>query len=126
MGWMRRIRVLLADDAPAYRSLLRLALEDDGRFTVVGEVGDGAQAVEAVDAERPDILLLDLAMPVMDGLQTIPHVRRCCPSTRIVVLSAFSRGRVGAEVESAGASAYLEKSTPPETIAKTLVDLVAA
>ena len=123
---MRRIRVLLADDAAGYRSLLRLALEDDGRFSIVGEVGDGAQAVEAVESKRPDILLLDLAMPVMDGLQAIPHVRRRSPETRIVVLSAFSRGRVGAEVESAGASAFLEKSTPPETIAETLVDVVAA
>jgi DNA-binding NarL/FixJ family response regulator len=123
---MRRIRVLLADDAPAYRRLLRLALEDDGRFAVVGEVGDGAQAVEAADVERPDVLLLDLAMPVMDGLQAIPQVRRRSPETRIVVLSAFSRGRVGEEVESAGASVYLEKSTPPETIADTLAELMVA
>ena len=120
---MKPIRVLLADDAAAYRALLRMALEEDGRFAVVGEAGDGVEAVKLSDAEQPDVLLLDLAMPVMDGLQAIPEVRSRSPETKIVVLSGFSRDHLSDEAQSIGASAYLEKGTAVETIAETLVEL---
>ena len=120
---MKPIRVLLADDASAYRTLLRVALEEDGRFAVVGEASDGAEAVQLSSDKRPDVLLLDLAMPVMDGLQAIPEVRSRSPQTKIVVLSGFSRGRLGEEVVSVGASAYLEKGEALETIADALVEL---
>ena len=123
---MKPIRVLLADDAAAYRALLRVALEEDGRFAVVGEAGDGLQAVELSDSERPDVLLLDLAMPVMDGLQAIPKVRSRSPETKIVVLSGFSQHRLSEEAASIGASAYLEKGTDVETITDTLIKLGAA
>jgi DNA-binding NarL/FixJ family response regulator len=122
---VKPIRVLLADDAAAYRALLRLALEEDGRFAVVGEAGDGLEAVQLSDAERPDVLLLDLAMPVMDGLQAIPEVRSRSPETKIVVLSGFSQHRLSKEAESVGASAYLEKGADVETIADTLIKLGA-
>jgi len=117
------IRVILADDATAYRTLLRLVLEEDGRFAIVGEAGDGAEAVSLSEAEQPDVLLLDLAMPVLDGLQAIPQIRSCSPETKIVVLSGFSRSRLSGEAESSGASAYLEKGTALETIAETLVEV---
>ncbi len=120
---MKQIRVLLADDASAYRSLLRVVLEQDGRFTVVGEAADGEQAVRLTDSERPDVLLLDLAMPVMDGLQAMAQIRSRSPETKIIVLSGFSRSRLGVEAESTGANAYLEKSTALETIADTLVEV---
>jgi len=120
---MKPIRVLLADDAAGYRALLRLALEEDGRFAIVGEAGDGVEAVQLSDTERPDVLLLDLAMPVMDGLQAIPQVRSRSPETKIVVLSGFSRNRLSDEAQSIGANAYLEKGTAVATIADTLVKL---
>jgi len=120
---LERIRVVLADDASSYRALLRLVLEEDGRFAIVGEAGDGAQAVELSGMERPDVLLLDLAMPVMDGLQAIPEVRLRSPETKIVVLSGFAQNRLAEKAESMGASAYLEKGSSPETIADTLVEV---
>ena len=118
-----RIRVLLVDDAPQYRSLLRIVLELDGRFEVVGEVGDGAEAVRASGAERPDFVLLDLAMPVMDGLQAIPKIHEISPETRTVVLSGFARSQLAPEALSSGASAYLEKGEAFAKIAATLVEL---
>lgn len=120
---MTPIRVALADDATAYRTLLRVVLEQDGRFEIVGEAADGAEAVQLSALEQPDVLLLDLAMPVMDGLQAIPEIRSQSPDTKIVVLSGFSYSRLGEDAESLGATAYLEKGTSLETIADTVVAL---
>ena len=80
----------LLDDVPAMRLVLRTVLELDG-IEVVGEAGDGAEAVKMVTELQPNALVLDLAMPVMDGFQAIPEVRRNAPETKIIVLSGFDR-----------------------------------
>jgi len=120
-----RLRVVLADDTAEYRLLLRIILEQDGRFDVVAEAADGAEAVRAAIAEQPDVLVLDLAMPVMDGLQAIPGVRSGAPETVIVVLSGFARGRLDREALALGASAYVEKGEAFSVIVSTLLDLTA-
>ncbi len=120
-----RMRVVLADDVPEYRLLMRMILKQDGRFEVVAEASDGAEAVRICAIERPDIVLLDLAMPVMDGLQAIPEIRRRSPGTRIVVLSGFARHQLETEALSRGASAYLEKGEAFSAIASTLTSLSA-
>ena len=121
-----RLRVVLADDTAEYRLLLRIILEQDGRFEVVGEAADGAEAVRVTEAERPDVLVLDLAMPVMDGLEAIPEIRACSPGTTIVVLSGFARGRLDREALALGATAYVEKGEAFSTIVSTLLDVSAA
>ncbi len=103
------IRVLIADDTDDIRDLLRLVLTLDGRFEVVGEASDGFEAIRAATALQPDAVLLDLAMPVMDGLQAIPGIRREAPDAKIVVLSGFAASRMAAETRALGAHAYLEK-----------------
>lgn len=117
------IRVLLADDTPDIRKLLRVNLELDGRFEIVGEAADGAEAVALTRSLRPDAVVLDLAMPVMDGLQAAPVIRECSPESRILVLSGFDHARMEARAREQGADGYLEKGTAFGLIAETLVVL---
>lgn len=120
----RVIRVVIADDTADLRVLIRLALQLSGGFEVVGEAGDGRAALEAVLRHRPDAVLLDLAMPVMDGLQAIPLLRQRVPGCSIVVLSGFEAGRMAEQALRHGADAYLTKGTSPSRIAATLRSVV--
>ena len=115
-------RVVIADDAPGARALFRAALEDHRRIRIVGEAANGEEALELVRRERPDVLLTDLAMPVMDGLQTLLALRAEGLPTRVVVLTGFGRDRLGPQVIDAGAAAYVEKGAAPEVICRTVLD----
>ena len=117
------IRVVLADDTEEIRKLLRLAFSTDERFEVVGEAGDGAAAIEVVAEMKPDVIVLDLAMPVMDGLQAIPEIVKTSEQTKIVVLSAFEAAQMSAEAIARGAHAYLEKGTGYMELMTVLADL---
>lgn len=113
-------RVLLADDTPDIRAMLRLVLSREDDFVVVAEAGDGSEAIEMAVEHRPDVVLLDLAMPVMDGLEAIPGVRAAVPDCKIVVLSGFNADQMAGEALGAGADAYLEKGTPPLKLVQEL------
>ena len=117
------IRVLLADDLPAIRKMLRRALERDGRFEVLGEAEDGAEAVKMATEAKPDAMVLDLAMPNLNGLQAIPQILEASPHTKIIVLSGFVE--MGPEVLKAGAHGFFEKSAPPGELAMTIAGLVS-
>lgn len=106
---MSDTRVVLVDDAPDVRGVIRALLRRDPNFSVVGEAGDGAQGVEVVRDLRPDLVLLDLAMPVMDGLTALPLMLQASPATRVVVLSAFGTDRTVAAAMDAGATAFIHK-----------------
>ena len=114
--------VVLADDTPEIRTLLRLTLEDQGEIEVVGEAGDGAEAVEIVSALQPDALVLDLAMPVMDGFEAIPEVRRRAPDTKIIVLSGFDTHVMCERALSLGAHVYYEKGISFFDLAEKVVE----
>lgn len=124
MAAARSISVVLVDDTPEIRRLLRQGLELLGGFDVVAEAGDGVQGVASVREHQPDAVLLDLAMPVMDGLQAIPVIRTAVPETKILILSGFDEHRMSGEVMSAGAHAYLSKGVPITKIASVLKALV--
>lgn len=121
-----RVTVLLADDTPGIRLLLRLALEADGRFIVVDEAADGAQAIELAAVHHPQVILLDMSMPVMDGLQALPGLRQQSPESRVIVLTAFSAERLEAETLALGASAYLEKGLDPRQICEMVLRIARA
>jgi DNA-binding NarL/FixJ family response regulator len=121
-----RVRVLIVDDTPGVRLLLRIALESDGRFLVVDEAADGAEAIEAARVHKPDVVLLDMGMPVMDGLQALPQIIVQCPGVIVVALSGFAAERLSQEALQLGATAYLEKGIPADALASCLLDLVSA
>jgi len=104
-----RTRVLVVDDSAAERSLLREHMTSSGWFDVVGDAGDGASAITLAAELRPDLVLLDLAMPGMDGLETLPHLLRACPTTRVAILSGFISSGLRAQAMAAGAVAVFEK-----------------
>jgi DNA-binding NarL/FixJ family response regulator len=103
------IRVVVVDDVDVMRALVRRVLDRDGRFVVVGEAADGRAAITETRLHQPDLVVLDLAMPVLDGISALPELRVACPSARIVVLTGFAEGAMGAAARAAGAVAYLEK-----------------
>ena len=109
--------ILLADDHPVVRQGLRMLLEVEPDFTVVAETGDGLQVVSLVESLRPDVLVLDLMMPGLGGLEVTRRVRRQSPDTRIVVLSMYSDVAYVSEALEGGASAFvLKKSTAAELV----------
>lgn len=110
------IRVLVVDDTADLRFLLRMALSSEEDIDVVGEAGDGREAVEAARHHRPDVMLLDLAMPVMDGLEALPLVRAASPGTQVVILSGFEATSMAASASAAGAAAYVQKGAAPDVI----------
>ena len=120
------IRVVLADETAEYRQLLKLILEQDGRFAIVAEASDGEEAVRLCGLERPDVVVLDLAMPLLDGLQAIPQILASSPESSIVVLSGFARGLLDRDALARGASAYIEKGEAFSAIVSTLLDVTAA
>ncbi len=118
---MTRIRTLLVDDAPALRRLLRLALERHGTFEVVGEAADGAEGVRVANECRPDLVLLDLSMPTMDGLEALPQILANPVPPVVVVLSAFEGHRMAARVQAMGAIGYIEKGLPPSQLISSIL-----
>jgi len=116
-----RVRVLIADDVEAIRTLWRSFLEAHGEIEVVGEAGDGREAVLAVTRTRPDVLLLDLSMPEHDGLEVIPVVRTASPETAIVVASGFSAARMAHRAFDLGAVAYFEKGRSAQELVRVVL-----
>src|SRR3712207_5091305 len=99
------IRVLVVDDVDDVRHLLRMNLEIDGRFEIIGEAGDGEEAVQLVRELHPDAVILDLMMPKKSGIEAIPEIIMSSPETKIVVLTAHDERR-RLKAEAAGAHQY--------------------
>lgn len=102
--------VLLVEDEADLRRLIRRRLERAGRFVIVGEAGDGVEAIELATELQPQILLLDLLMPRLDGREALPTLVQRAPRTMVVVLSALQASDEEVPAVAAGAFAYLEKT----------------
>lgn len=118
---MGSFRVVVADDFADMRHLLRVTLERSGRFEVVGEAGDGAQAITLAKELTPDIVLLDLSMPVLSGIEALPRIREASPATKVVVLSGLDRAQMESEALAVGAVGYLEKGLRPSELVDELL-----
>jgi DNA-binding NarL/FixJ family response regulator len=101
-------RLLLADDHRMLRDSLRRSMEENG-FDVVGEAGDGAQAVQLAQALQPDVVLMDVSMPNLDGVEATRQITRLVPDTQVVMLTMHADGEVMARAIQAGAIGYLVK-----------------
>jgi PAS domain S-box-containing protein len=101
--------VLVVDDAEDLRMLLRARMESYSGLTVVGEAADGIAAVEMASELQPDLVLLDLAMPRMDGLEALPLIRAAVPGVRVIVLSGFNQSTLAQKALEAGADHYVVK-----------------
>lgn len=113
---MEAIRVLVCDDVEAFRALLRYTLHEDPGIEVVGEAADGMEAIGAAERLQPDVVLLDLTMPVLDGIDAIPALLQRAPAARVVALSGWGADRMAAAALEQGAIAYVEKTDDVQAI----------
>jgi signal transduction histidine kinase len=121
-----RTRVLIVDDQIDARIVLRAMLEASGRFEVVAECEDGEQAVAEAARLRPDLIVLDLEMPGLDGLGALPRLREVAPDARTVVLSGYPASRYAAVATQQGATVYLEKGLAGHDLVERLTTTLAA
>ena len=113
---MSKIRVLLADDQPLVRAGLRRIIDADPEVTVVGEAEDGLDAVRQAQALRPDIVLMDVRMPVFDGIEATRRLTEAERPARVIVLTTFGLDEYVLAALRSGASAFVLKEAPPEEI----------
>ena len=118
------VRTLLADDVFDLRFMVKLALERSGRFQVVAEAENGDEAVEMAKEHQPELVLLDVSMPVKDGLEALPDIRTVSPQAKVVMLSGFEASRLASTALESGAAAYLEKGIPPGELVSELLKVL--
>jgi two-component system, NarL family, response regulator YdfI len=114
------IRILIADDHDVVRDGLRLILESEDDFVVVGEAANGAEAVRLCGELNPQVVLMDLRMPGMDGLTAIKHIRQQQPDTNIVILTTYNEDALMLDGLRSGARSYLLKDTKRQVLFDTL------
>ena len=118
-----RIRVAIADDHLLVREGLARLLGSYSELDVVGTAADGVEALDLVDALSPDVLLLDLAMPRLDGKAVIPRVLEICPATRILVLTMFDEPEYAQAVLALGAAGLISKAASADELRRAIRDV---
>ena len=122
---MSKTTVVLADDHAIVRQGLRAVLEATSEFAVVAEVADGLQVVEVAERLRPNVLVLDLMMPGLNGLEITRQIRNRCPQTRVVILSMHANEAYVVEALRYGAAGYVLKEASTTEVAQALRDVAA-
>jgi len=117
---MKKITVLIADDHAIVREGLRLILETFEDITVVGEAGDGQEALRETQRVRPDVVLMDLSMPLLNGVEATRRITREYPGTRVIILSSYSDDEHVQHALEAGAAGYLMKETASEDLLQAI------
>lgn len=114
------VRVVLVDDEALVRAGLRMILEGDPTIRIVGEAGDGAAALAIVASSHPDVVLMDIRMPQMDGLTATEHILRGRPGTRIIMLTSYDVDELVPRALRLGATGYLLKDTSPHELVEAV------
>ena len=120
-----RIRVMVVDDHPIVRDGLRAALEGSGDFEVVGEAGDGIEAVRAAKSLAPDVIVMDVLMPGKDGVDACREIIDLLPATRVLMLTVSTEEDAVIQAVAAGATGYLQKHSGREELLDALRDVAA-
>jgi len=110
---MKKLRVLVADDHTLVRAGLRLLLEGEAGMQIVGEASDGREALQLSKTSQPDIILMDLSMPRLNGLEATARVTRACPQVRVIILSMYDTPDYVVQALRAGARGYVLKDAVP-------------
>ena len=120
------VRVLVVDDHALFAEALMLTLGIDDRIQVVGSAASGTEAVSLAQALHPDVILMDVHMPTMDGIEATRHVRRVSPRSRVVVVTAARSPELRAHAMAAGAERLLTKDTPALGLIDAILDFPRA
>ena len=121
----RAIRVLLAEDQAMIREALAALLSFEEDMEVVAQVGRGDEVARAAQDTKPDVALLDIEMPGMDGLSAAAELRGACPDIRIIILTTFGRPGYLRRAMESGASGFIVKDSPADKLARTIRDVLA-
>ncbi len=114
------IRLVIADDIPLFREMLVHTLEEEADIEIVAHAANGLEAVEACRNHRPHIILLDVEMPKMNGVEATKAIVSECPSTRVVILTAYEDDKLILELIQAGATGYLVKDTHVDEVVRAI------
>ena len=120
-----RTSVMLVDDHSIMRDLLRDALENTGEFQVVAQAADGQEALRLVEEAAPDVIVMDLIMPVMDGIEACRRIMELLPGARVLMLTASNEQDAIVQSIAAGATGYLQKYSGKEQLLATLREVAA-
>jgi DNA-binding NarL/FixJ family response regulator len=119
------VRVLIADDQTLFRVGLARLLEEDPRVQIVGQAGDGAEAVKLAGTLKPDVVLMDLKMPNVDGIEATRQISASHPGVRVLLLTTFEADNHVIQALKAGASGYILKDSRPDSIVSSLLAVMA-
>lgn len=119
------VRVLIADDQTLFRVGLARLLEEDERVKIVGQAGDGAEAVKLAGSLKPDVVLMDLKMPNLDGIEATRQIAAAYPGVKVLLLTTFEADNHVIQALKAGASGYILKDSKPDSIVSSLLAVMA-
>ena len=119
------VRVLIADDQTLFRVGLARLLEEDERVKIVGQAGDGVEAVKLAGSLKPDVVLMDLKMPNLDGIEATRQIVAAYPGVKVLLLTTFEADNHVIQALKAGASGYILKDSRPDSIVSSLLAVMA-
>ena len=119
-----QIKVLLAEDHAEYRKSLKVLVESDGDIEVIGEAKNGSEAVRLNKSLRPDVIVMDVAMPLLNGLQATRQILATSPATKVLILSAHSDPEYIEQAMVFGASGYLLKQSSADVLARAIREVL--
>jgi DNA-binding NarL/FixJ family response regulator len=120
-----RVRVVIADDQRLFAEALEAILSIDSRISVVGRAADGQAAVDLAREHRPDVILMDIEMPVMDGIEATEAIRNVVPGTQVIVLTGSAATQDVSRARQAGAAAYVTKDQIADDLVRAILDAAA-